>query len=211
MAAKANKRRPYITSKGKMMLQVSVLIVSAGFYFFDSVLILIGAFLIFLLLASFVICWRNFKKVELHRELPESVFAGDEFYVYDFVKTSHNVPLHCISLKDLLLPEKKSNLLLPIVDVEWRKAAVVKMKINKRGLYKTKPYRVSSDFPFGFFKIEEKLESDVGITVFPEPAYPNDGFQLQYGQDNEVEREFCAGRFSYGSFRGLREFIPGDP
>ena len=211
MAEKAQKRRPRITSKGRMILQLSVLILGAGFYFLDPALILIGAFLIFLMLVSYVICWRNFKNVELNRELPDSVFADDEFYVYDFVKTSHNVPLHCISIKDFLLPDKKSTLLLPIVDVEWIKAAVVKMKINKRGVYKSRSYRVSSDFPFGFFKIEEKLESNVGITVFPEPAYPSDGFQLQHGQDNEVEREFFAGRFSYGSFRGLREFIPGDP
>lgn len=211
MAAKAKKRRPYMTSKGKMVLQLGALALGFGAYFGNSSVVALALFLFLLVIISFFICWRNFRKVELHRELPDSVFAGSEFYTYNFVRTAVNVPILCISIKDFLLPEKKSNLLLPVVDPEWKKAAVVKLKIGKRGVYKTKPFRSSSDFPFGFFKIEEKLDSEVGITVFPEPAYPKEGFQLQHGQDSEVEREFYAGRYSYGSFKGLREFVPGDP
>jgi|SaaInlStandDraft_1057018.scaffolds.fasta_scaffold89870_1 uncharacterized protein (DUF58 family) len=211
MAKKGARRRPRMTSKGKMILQLSTFVIGSGIYFSDHVLVLIGVFLVLLVVASFLICWRNFKKIQLHREVPESVFAGSEFYVYLSARVESSTNIHCMSIKDYFLPEKKSNFLLPVVNDQWRKIASVKMKIPKRGFYKTAAFKLSSDFPLGFFKIEKKLSATVGMTVFPEPLQNHDGFVLMHGQDNEVEREFCTGRYSYGSFRGLREFVPGDP
>ena len=208
---KKNKRRPRFTSRGKQTLQWSLLMLGIGFYFKDEALMILGMFLIVLLVICFYLCWLNFRGICLKREMPDEVFANDMFTVYVSVKRRKGSPIFCMSLKDYFLPEKKSHFLIPVVDTEWNKCGQLRMKIPKRGVYKEAKCYLSSDFPLGFFKIEKSMITEVGITVYPEPLQFNDEVELFKGHENEAERENVSGTYSYGSFRGLREFTSGDP
>lgn len=208
---KKNKRRPRFTSRGTQTLQWSILMLGIGFYFKDSALMILGIFLIALLMMCFFICWLNFRGVCIKREMPDEVFANDMFTVYVSVKKRKGSPIFCISLKDYFLPEKKSNFLIPVVDKEWEKCGQVRMKLARRGVYSEAKCYLSSDFPLGFFKVEKTVITEVGIKVYPEPLAFTSEVELFKGHENEAERENVTGTYSYGSFRGLREFVPGDP
>ncbi len=209
--SKAAKKRPSFTPRGKQVLQWSLLMIGVGFYLRDAPLMLVGLFVVCLMVVCYILCWRNFRGVQLRRDTPGEVFAGDSFTVFLYVKRGLGRPVFCISLKDFFLPEKKSNFLIPVVGTDWQRFGQIRMSLSKRGVYKEKKYLIRSDFPLGLFSIEKRIMAEVGVTVYPEPLPFNDQMDLMKGHDKEAEREFSLGRFSYGSFRGLREFSSGDP
>ncbi len=204
-------RRPKILPRGKYTLQWALVIIAGGFYFKEVALMYIGAFLLVLLFVSFWVCWLNFREVVIKRDMPEEVFANNEFTVYLSIKIKKGEPVFSLSLKDLFLPEKKSSFLIPQVDDEWYKCGQIRMKMAHRGVYNEANCQISSDFPLGFFKVENRLKSEIKLTVYPEPVGIEEELELGKGQDNEAEREYITGSNNLGSFRGLREFKPGDP
>ena len=210
-SAKKNKRRPRFTSRGKQTLQWCLLTLGVGFYFKDAALMTVGIFILVLMLICFFLCWQNFRGVCIKREMPDEVFANDMFTVYVGVKRRKGNPIFCISLKDYFLPEKKSNFLIPVVGNDWDRCGQIRMKLAKRGFYKEAKCHLSSDFPLGFFKIEKQVITEVGIKVYPEPLPFSRDVDLFRGHENESERENVSGNYNHGSFRGLREFVSGDP
>ena len=210
--SRSNKRtRPRFASRGKQLTQLSVLMLSVGIYLRETPLISMSLFLMTLLFMCYILCGLNFRGLILRRETPEAVFAGDKFSVYLSIKRLRGLPLFCISIKDYFLPEKKSHFLIPVVTNDWSRIGRGRMKLPKRGVHEEAKCKLSSDFPFGLFSIEKTMTVPVSITVYPEPLSFYNDLNLLQGQENEVERESFQSGVNTGSFRGLREFTPGDP
>ena len=106
---KSNKAR--LLKRGRRLLFCALATLALGFYYNESVVLVIGLnILFFLVLCRFLCAW-NFRKLSVERHLPLSVFCGESFAVELLVSCKSRSPAFCISIKDSFLPEKKSHFL----------------------------------------------------------------------------------------------------
>ena len=217
--------RPKFTATGLAVLWGSVAIGVIGVLRYDSGLIWLGMLGMLVLGVAGWLAPRNLQGLEISRDRPSRVFAGESFELHLKAErpTDSNGWLPrlgiAVEIRDEWLPRRKAGVFLErgLAKGESAEGKLV-LRIYRRGTETRRGCEILSRYPLGLFELrargvlcDRRSPMDGGLTVYPQPFLPE-----------ALKRDLELTRFDQGSrhgiepeagedFRGIREYRSGDP
>ena len=199
---------------------VFILIVAA--YLNTQQLYYMAAILLTLPAVSYAMGWYTMRGLTFTRELPDSVWAGEEGVLIYVAQNDTPVPRFFLAVQELLPdwiepldPEP------PLFNVDGRAGLPTgeqgatriahRVRFRKRGAFALQGFEVTAIDPLGVFAFTRRIPSAGEIVVYPQ-AEPLNSFTLS-GADRYGWQEFTAAALRGASVDpdGVREYAPGDP
>jgi uncharacterized protein (DUF58 family) len=173
----------------------------------NNLLYLILAVMISLMIASFWLSEMAITDIVVSRDLPESIFAGEEFMLPYTVRSQRRFWPNA-GLEVMEKVEGKNLLAyFPMVRAKKQESVYVKAVINRRGAYEFKDAIVRTYFPFGFFVKDKKLKIEGRVVVLPSPVLAS----LDPAQSGAQTGVVKPGQKGPGTeLFGFRDYQPGD-
>jgi uncharacterized protein (DUF58 family) len=166
----------------------------------------LGFLLTFLLgsmaFVSIVHTYKNLSGIRLISVGTGPVFANDKT-VFQFVfRVPHK--LH----PSLACGFDTGNQVVQDLDCDIDNRMLLSFQVEKRGVFKADPIRISTVYPLGLFSASARLRVDVEYIVYPNPI--SGPINLSNGMDGSGQKgkkEQC----DVDDFKGLRSYQEGDP
>ena len=209
MSAK-RKEQPVITSRGKGLIGMSLLMFLVGSLFGQPFVVQSGAFGILVLFVCYWIARTNIKSIQFIRKMPSAVFSGIDFdYQVEMANHGKWIGSKNIMVYDHYLPFVEKGFAVDAIRSGHRVVEVFKSRIIERGISSGRGYRVTSDFPLGLFEVSKRRKGNEKVLVYPRPMLTRrlESAVLGHGQS---ESSFPGAGNRDGEFCGVREFQKGD-
>jgi uncharacterized protein (DUF58 family) len=174
---------------------------------------LVLAMLLALLLVSFWSSGRNLRRLEVEREIPARVRAGEEFTVHLRITNRRRfTPALALRIQDALHPVAvvAGSIPLPVVPPRSSVSVTFPARIRRRGAYRITNAMLVTRFPFGLLERRALRRHPSEILVTPrEIAQDVDLEPGRRARQRPMGRR-GARRAGTEEFLGLREYRPGD-
>jgi len=209
-----------ITLEGWLYLIVSGFILAGALTRQINLLMLLFGMLAGPLVVSWRLVKSTLRKVEVRRQLPESVSAGD-LLIVQLAAVNRRWRLGCwsVTVEDSLRREAQGGRSAPIVAktmIPYLKPGVpyeasYRGRLSRRGRYQFGPLRLSTQFPLGLLRYRSTLDQRESLVVYPRlgrllPAW----YRVQKSSDLGLGLAARQQGFLEGEFYGLRDWRSGD-
>lgn len=170
-----------------------------------------------LLLSNAWLGWRGLRKLSVRRSLPQTAYSMESFAGSYQVTNAGRLPAFYVIFEDAPEPPREAaeGEARPIfafaASIAPRSTATVPFwtRLTIRGWNRFNRVRISSDFPFGFFRVSRDLEFRDEILVYPRVGRVLSSLPMERAADGQL---IAARRAQPGEddFAGLHEWRPGD-
>jgi uncharacterized protein (DUF58 family) len=170
-----------------------------------------------LLLSWRLVRW-TLKKVDVTRQAPKTVFAGEPFRVQVSLKNGRKRGgSFAIHVRDELRrrnsnePSIGAETYFSFVPAGETRTASYRGSIGRRGIYDFQPLKVSSRFPLGLLKTMLRFDRPARLIVFPAMGKMSGSWRRLLSADDELAPVQRQARSALdGEFYGLRDWRQGD-
>ena len=170
-----------------------------------------------LLLSWRLVRW-TLKKVEVARQAPKTVFAGEPFSVQVSLSNGRKRGgSFAVQVRDELKRRGSSD---PVVGAETyfsfvpageTRTATYRGALRRRGIYDLQPLKVSSRFPLGLLRTMLRFDRPARLIVFPAIGRMSGSWRRLLTADDQASPAQRQARAALdGEFYGLRDWRPGD-
>lgn len=206
------KRGPRLTSRGIVLVAVSVVAVLLGAFVQEGVVVQIGMFGIGLTVLAMLVSWFNLRQLDIRRLVPPHVHAMDDFLIQLEVRNRKPwMDSFALEIEDSLLPYANRGLLASWVRAQGLCRMEFNTRLVKRGIMREASVTVTSSFPFGLCQVADRRRLPAPMAIYPKVVTPS---SLEHHYDSDYMEGMNEGHrtqdFS-GDFHGIREFQAGDP
>ncbi len=191
---------------GALIREINLLLVVAG--------ILFGTFLV-----SARLLVRSMSKLEVHRDLPRAVGAGEQFAVrVQIANCKRRLGAWGLSAiceirktRPSVAPPISTSMFFPFVAAKETVERIADVRIHDRGLFEFGVMKVSSRFPLGLFRRTLQFGKPTSVCVYPRtgrlgPQWREVMHSRQLGSRNSQHQH----GLTEGEFHGLRNWRDGD-
>ncbi|MCE9581306.1 MAG: DUF58 domain-containing protein [Planctomycetes bacterium] len=210
-------RRPRLTRNGLYVLTLTVMAAQVAFVTGNNLFWFLFASGASLLLSNAWLGWRGLRKLSLRRNLPQTAFAWEAFAGSYLVTNPGRLPAFYVIFEDppetpRVASEGESRPIFAFAaSIAPRTTATVPFstRLTIRGWNRFTRVRISSDFPFGFFRVSRDIEVRDEILVYPRVGRVLRSLPMERAADGAM---FVNRRSQPGEddFAGLHEWRPGD-
>ncbi len=204
---------------------------------FSNIPLLICLVMASLMMTSLMLSGLSLRHLKISRRHPPHTFAGEAVTVTLTVHNPSRMPSAGLLIIEALRPttrqvreepEQESQRLLPpvlglrtpsgqresetfatIVASHNRERTQYPLLVRQRGLYQFRRMRLSTVFPFGFWRSEREQPTSGGLVVYPRRGEIDAALFKEVEEAMQRLRRFRNSREEH-EFRGLREYRPGD-
>jgi uncharacterized protein (DUF58 family) len=226
-----------ITREGAVYIVTVLVLALAAINTGNNLLFLIISTLLSAIIASGIVSRASLKAISVSVQIPENVFEGERFSLKVSLRNQKRFfPAFSILVEDLALRRpfpalaglrqfvfrrsatktdetgNGSSVLrhaafFPLVRAREKRIELVSQSFPKRGLYSLEGLRISTRFPFGFFKRSEHIRAQGKILVYPSIHELSGFFHLLPFLPGSIEgRRTGRGESLYA----IRKYAPGD-
>jgi uncharacterized protein (DUF58 family) len=182
-----------ITREGGVYILSVFLLSLAAINTGNNLLFLVLALLLSAILVSGIVARVSLRSVSVSMQVPENVFEGEQVFIkVSLGNRKRLLPAFSISVDGLgpddgwaalawlkrrarrsrAAPAGTSSVLrhsayFPLVPPQETRSELVPQTFPRRGCYRLEGYRISTRFPFGFFRRGERVRASGGILVYP--------------------------------------------
>lgn len=201
-------RQLKFTREGKYFVAITLGIGFAAINTGNNLLYLLLGMMLSMIVGSGVLSELSLRELEAERRPPDRVFAGQDFLM-DIALHNPKMRLSSFSIEveDLLVgeqPDKRCYFLK--IPPGRRQTTRYRQNLARRGLYRFRGFRISTRFPFTFFRKSREVEAPAELLVLPRvfPVTPPQSHTLAQSehQTSRLDRR--------GDFFALREYQEGD-
>lgn len=204
--------KPLPTARARLLYLGSGLALLFGLLFHEQAVVQFGVIGMMVYFVSRWLARINFSNTSLHHRLPENAYANLEFdLAFEIDNRKSIFDTFTIEVENGLLSRFPRLFMADRVRSGGRWMFRSTGRVMNRGIYETATYRLRSRFPFGLFSIEDEREENIHLVVFPRPSMPGFLDAIFHSDYNQADRVQSRLGSRVGDFRGLREFMPGDP
>jgi len=173
----------------------------------NNLLYLILAVMIGLMLASFWLSEMTITELNLCRELPEAVYAGEDFIIGYRLKNLRSFwPAAAVEILEQV-DGRASGGFFGVVRAGFEEKSCGHAQVSRRGRFEFNEFLVRTRFPFGFFEKTKKARQRDSLVVLPRLGAAGLESAPSGGQSGMIR----PGQKGPGSeLFGFREYIPGD-
>lgn len=216
ITAPLDRKRVYIVpTRYGIMLGVLLFAILLGSINYDNALGYILTFLLSgLFLVSMLHTYRNLAGLDAKRIAATPTFVGEQMHFAIKLDNPSNSYKLGLSLAAL---EKRKNLLrratvladceVHRIDTRETLDTILSIPAVRRGWYEIPRIKISSIFPLGIFVAWGFFKNTRACLVYPKP----EGQGTLPEQTTKSATSHAVGRTGDEDFRGLREYIPGEP
>ena len=199
-----------LATRGMMLTSAVVALLVLGLLAVDGVMLALGVGLLGLLGLAPVFGWWNLRGLQFQIEGPAIVRAGSEIRLRTAV-INHKRWLGSIGVRgSVTLPGNQAvPMAIPWVGAEAEAAKEIRVVAKHRGVMQQMACRVTTHFPLGLWRVSRVVQASYSLVVLPRAQRP-DPESWRGAMDESAGRVTTSGLASMDSFRGLREFQPGD-
>ncbi|MEK7465959.1 MAG: DUF58 domain-containing protein [Planctomycetota bacterium] len=214
---KAWSRRPRLTRNGLYVLTLTVMSGQVAFVNGNNLFWFLFSSGAALLLSNAWLGWRGLRKLSVRRSLPQTAYSMESFAGSYQVTNAGRLPAFYVIFEDAPEPPRAAaeGEARPIfafaASIPPRATATVPFwtRLTIRGWNRFNRVRISSDFPFGFFRVSRDIEFRDEILVYPRVGRVLSSLPMERAADGML---IAARRAQPGEddFAGLHEWRPGD-
>jgi uncharacterized protein (DUF58 family) len=208
-------RRLHLTTEGWWFVLFTVAIGTAAINTGVNLLYLILSMMLSFIVISGILSEITFRKLEITRSLPYSVFAGEQFDVTLHVKNKKRLfPTLSLFVEDSPgsgpeLARMKACYILK-APAQQRHSMNYSARIWRRGSFTFNGFRLHSGYPFNFFNKHMRVPGISSALVYPRLYQLNYSEILSGGERADALRRLNLRVQGEEDFRGLKEFREGD-
>lgn len=210
-------RRPRLTRNGLYVLTLTVMSAQVAFVTGNNLFWFLFSSGLALLLSNAWLGWRGLRKLTLRRSLPQTAYAWEAFAGSYQVTNSGRLPAFYVIFEDPPETPRAAGegearpIFAFAASIAPRATATVPFwtRLVQRGWNRFNRVRISSDFPFGFFRISRDIDIRDEILVYPRVGRVLSSLPLERAADGQL---VALRRAQPGEddFAGLHEWRPGD-
>lgn len=201
------------TRLGWYFVGMSVLLVSAGYFYFVNSFMLLGSLTFSLVLLNGLMVWLNIRRIEFKRQLPREVHAGEGVEISLMV---HNAgfaqPRFALVVEDTYLPDlykEEPALLVMALSPGYVQRVNYTGVFGRRGPHRLRECLVSSAFPFGLAHMTRSMGFRSEILVYPRPVRLSRDFEQRLMRSARFFGESSVSSRGEEEVFGVREYRPG--
>jgi uncharacterized protein (DUF58 family) len=204
---------PTTTMAGRVILSVTGLFAILAMASERNGPLLVLALLLALIVVSCIASARNLRRLEVARQIPPRVRAGEEFTVHLRVTNRRrHSPALAVRVRDALHPAAvgTAHLALPHLPAGATASLAFRARIRRRGAYRITNAMLVTRFPFGLLEHRVLRRHPSEILVTPREVVPS--LDLDPGvRSRRRPGEIHGGRrVGTEEFLGIRDYRPGD-
>jgi uncharacterized protein (DUF58 family) len=210
-------RRPRLTRNGLYVLTLTVMAAQVAFVTGNNLFWFLFASGTALLVSNAWLGWRGLRRLTLRRNLPQTAFAWEPFAGSYQVTNPGRLPAFYVIFEDppevpRVASEGEARPIFAFAaSIAPRSTATVPFstRLTIRGWNRFHRVRISSDFPFGFFRVSRDIAVRDEILVYPRVGRVLRSLPMERAADGAM---FVNRRAQPGEddFAGLHEWRPGD-
>jgi len=214
---RAWSRRPRLTRNGLYVLTLTVMAGQVAFVNGNNLFWFLFSSGAALLLSNAWLGWRGLRKLSVRRSLPQTAYSMEAFAGSYQVTNAGRLPAFYVIFEDAPEPPRPAadGEVRPIfayaASIPPRATATVPFwtRLTIRGWNRFNRVRISSDFPFGFFRVSRDIEFRDEILVYPRVGRVLSSLPMERAADGQL---ISVRRAQPGEddFAGLHEWRPGD-
>jgi uncharacterized protein (DUF58 family) len=209
-------RRVRLTSECWWFILLTLAIGTAAVNTGSNLLYLVLSMMLSFIVVSGILSEIGFRRIDVVRSLPYSVFAGDWFEVGVSVSNRKRV----FSSFSLFVEDSPES--AKVLQKQGRRCFVARIapggralllytaRVLRRGVFTFKNLRISSRFPFHFFENIVSLRKVQSILVYPRIYALQEDMLVSRHERSDALRKLSLHAAGDEDFRGLKEFRDGD-
>lgn len=210
-------RRPRLTRNGLYVLTLTVMAAQVAFVTGNNLFWFLFSSGLALLLSNAWLGWRGLRKLSLRRSLPQTAYAWEAFAGSYQVTNAGRLPAFYVIFEDAPGTPRPAGegearpIFAFAASIAPRSTATVPFwtRLVQRGWNRFSRVRISSDFPFGFFRVSRDIELKDEILVYPRVGRVLASLPIERAADGQLVSVRRA-QPGEDDFAGLHEWRPGD-
>lgn len=210
-------RRPRLTRNGLYVLTLTVMAAQVAFVTGNNLFWFLFSSGLALLLSNAWLGWRGLRKLSLRRSLPQTAYAWEAFAGSYQVTNAGRLPAFYVIFEDAPGTPRPAGegearpIFAFAASIAPRSTATVPFwtRLVQRGWNRFSRVRISSDFPFGFFRVSRDIDLKDEILVYPRVGRVLASLPIERAADGQLVSVRRA-QPGEDDFAGLHEWRPGD-
>ncbi len=199
------------TREGKLLIGLTLGLGFGAINSGNNLLYLVLGMMLSLIVVSGILSELSLRGVVVRRRFMPRVHAGREsFLTYELHNTKPRLRSFSVEVEEILEDEEvaaQRPAYALLLEPDGRAEAPLRIRFDRRGVYRSKGLRIATRYPFGFFRKSRDVMEESGFVVWPavhEVTAPHLGTRSL----GEVETSARVGRG--GEYHGLREHVIDD-
>ncbi|MBI2920520.1 MAG: DUF58 domain-containing protein [Planctomycetes bacterium] len=163
------------------------------------------------------LAFRSLRSISLRRALPQTAYAQEPFAGYYEVHNSAALPAFYVFFEDLPVPPPRApGTTRPVVTFAAALPARASVhvpfhaRLASRGWNRFRTVRLSTDFPFGFFRVFREIPLQDEILVYPRVGRVLQPLPVERTAEGLQSLDLRRAQPGQDDFAGLHEWRPGD-
>lgn len=190
--------RVRVNRAGFIFIGITIFLGVAAVNTANNLLYLVVSYMLSFMLFSGVFSLYNIRGLELLLLPPEEVYANSESSFKVLIKNHKRLPSWLIEIK-----KESGQCVFPFVGKEAEGS--IKLSFEKRGLYSSLSFEVSSSFPVGLFERFYTVEVPLKLLVFSKPLPCNEKEFVHSGREKGYASSVSKKR-GYEELQGIKEY-----
>ena len=210
-------RRPRLTRNGLYLLTLTVIAAQAAFVSGNNLFWFLFATGLALLFCNAWLGWRGIRRLEVRRVIPQTAFAWETFAGSYRVTNRGRLPAFFVIFEDSPAPPRPAegeqrpvfSFAASLLPGQTSTVPFV-ARLTVRGWNRFHAVKLSSDFPFGFFRVSREVPVFDEILVYPRVGRVLQPLPMERGADGQLVVNWHRAQPGQDDFAGLHEWRPGD-